>query len=117
MSISNLLPPLSPSSLLSSLTPYPHSYITSAASQPPTAKIVSTAPDLQPKAPAAAAQEAKDSQAEDAASEEEDEEEESESDEDDVQITIDTIQPVPIPYGRSASHQRMTIPPGGKGDP
>ena len=94
-----------------------HWYIISAASQPPTAKIVSTAPDLQPKAPAAAAQEAKDGQAEDAASEEEEEEEESESDEDDVQITIDTIQPVPIPYGRSASHQRMTIPPGGKGRP
>ena len=73
---------------------------------------MSTAPELQPKAPAAAAQ---DSQAEDAASEEEEEEEESESDEDDVQITIDTIQPMPIPYGRSSSHQRMTIPPGGKG--
>ena len=58
-----------------------------------------------------------DSQAEDAVSEEQEEEEEedeSESDEDDVQITIDTIQPMPIPYGRSSSHQRMTIPPGGR---
>lgn len=76
---------------------------------------MSTAPELQPKAPAAAA--TQDGPAEDAASEEqeeEEEEEESESDEDDVQITIDPIQPMPIPYGRSASHQRMTIPPGGK---
>ena len=89
----------------------------SAASQPPTTKIVSTAPDLQPKAPAAAAQETNDGLAEDAASEEQEEDEEeedSESDEDDVQITIDAIQPTAIPYGRSASYQRMSIQPGGK---
>ena len=88
-----------------------------AASQAPTAKIVSNAPDLQPKAPAAAAQESKDSQAEDAVSEEleeDDEEEESESDDDDVQITIDAIQPTPIPYGRTPSYPRMTIQPGGR---
>ena len=82
---------------------------------------MSNAPDLQPKAPAAAAKEAKDGQAEEAGSdgpaeeEEEEEEEESESDdEDDVQITINVNQPTPIPYGRAASYQRMTIQPGGK---
>ena len=46
--------------------------------------------------------------------EEEEEEEESESDEDDVQITIAPIQPTAMPYGRTQSYTRMTIPPGGK---
>ena len=103
---------------------YSHTTCTtsSAASQAPTARIVSNAPDLQPKAPAAAAKEAMDGQAEEAGSEEtaeeeeeEEEEDESESDdEDDVQITINVNQPTPIPYGRASSYQRMTIQPGGK---
>ena len=78
---------------------------------------MSNAPDLQPKAPAAAVKEAEDAGSEELAEEEEEEEDEEESesdDEDDVQITINVNQPTPIPYGRAASYQRMTIQPGGK---
>ena len=51
--------------------------------------------------------------ASDEVEDEEEEEEESESDDDDVQITINPIQPTSMPYGRSQSYTRMTIPPGG----
>ena len=81
-------------------------------------KIISTAPDLQPKQPQADNSLVlnEENVVEDGEAEGELDEEggDSDSDDDDVQITIGEITTAPGAYNRSTSYGRMTIGDGGK---
>ena len=83
------------------------SVLCSVPAVPAVSKIVSTAPDLQPK-PASAEMETEVGVAEQEVAEEE-EEEDSDSDEDDVEITIGDISTAPggANYNRSQSYTRI----------
>lgn len=91
----------------------------SAPSLPAVSKIISTAPDLQPKQPVADTLLALEENAvvegeAEVEGETDGEEGDSESDEDDVEITIGEITTVPGAYNRTPSYGRMSIGTGSK---
>ena len=89
----------------------------SAPSQPAVSKIISTAPDLQPKQPAAdnSAADIVVGEGNEEGEPEEDEGEggDSDSDEDDVEITIGEITTAPGSYSRTPNYGRMGLGAGG----